>query len=159
MPQIIKQPTHIQAHGDPPKVIEEFIGRANSQTTAVSIARMVSPAGWNEPGQRPDFDEFTVVLRGQLNIETREGTDQLTAGQAVIVWRGEWVRYSTPAPEGQSISQFAYRHSLQRPCTETLQTSLNFEGCMSRQGTTTNFLNQEISYDTNNTEYHEGRGA
>jgi mannose-6-phosphate isomerase-like protein (cupin superfamily) len=100
MPQIIKQPTRIQAHGDPPKVIEESIGRANSQTTAVSIARMVSPAGWNEPGQRPDFDEFTVVLRGQLNIETREGTDQLTAGQAVIVWRGEWVRYSTPAPEG-----------------------------------------------------------
>jgi quercetin dioxygenase-like cupin family protein len=92
MPQIIKQPTRVQAHGDQPKVIEEFIGRANSQTTAVSIARMVSPAGWNEPGQRPDFDEFTVVLRGQLNVETREGTDQLTAGQAVIVWRGERVR-------------------------------------------------------------------
>ena len=81
-------------------MIEEFIGRANTQTAAVSIARMVSPAGWNEPGQTPEFDEFTVVLRGQLNIETRDGSHQLTAGQAVIVSRGEWVRYSTPSPEG-----------------------------------------------------------
>ncbi len=100
MPQIIQAPTRIQAHGQPPKMIEEFIGRANTQTAAVSIARMVSPAGWNEPGQTPEFDEFTVVLRGQLNIETRDGSHQLTAGQAVIVSRGEWVRYSTPSPEG-----------------------------------------------------------
>lgn len=100
MPQIIKEPTRIQAHGQPPKTIEEFIGRANSQTDAVSIARMISPAGWNEPGQTPDFDEFTVVLRGQLQVETRDGTHLLDAGQAVIVRRGEWVRYSTPSAGG-----------------------------------------------------------
>jgi quercetin dioxygenase-like cupin family protein len=100
MPQIIQAPTRIQAHGHPPKMIEEFIGRANSETTAVSIARMVSPAGWKEPGQTPEFDEFTVVLRGQLDVETRESSHQLTAGQAVIITRGEWVRYSTPSPDG-----------------------------------------------------------
>ncbi len=100
MPQIIKQPTRIQAHGKLPKTIEEFIGRANSQTPAVSIARMVSPSGWNEPGQTPDFDEFTVVLRGQVQVETRDGTHLLNAGQAVIVRCGEWVRYSTPSTDG-----------------------------------------------------------
>ena len=100
MPQIIKQPTLIQAHGKPPKRIEEFIGRVNSQTAAVSIARMVSPSGWSEPGQTPDFDEFTVVLRGQLQVETRDGTHLLDAGQAVVVSHGEWVRYSTPGVDG-----------------------------------------------------------
>ena len=100
MPQIIEAPTRIQAHGKPPKTIEEFIGRANSRTEVVSIARMVSPAGWNEPGQTPEFDEFTVVLRGQLQAETRDGIRQISAGQAIIVSRGEWVRYSTPSPGG-----------------------------------------------------------
>jgi quercetin dioxygenase-like cupin family protein len=100
MPQLIKAPTRIQAHGQPPKSIEEFIGRVNSQTESVSIARMISPSGWSEPGQTPDFDEFTVVLRGELHAETRDGVHRVTAGQSIIVSRGEWVRYSTPAPEG-----------------------------------------------------------
>jgi mannose-6-phosphate isomerase-like protein (cupin superfamily) len=100
MPQIIQQPTRIQAPGQPPKRIEEFIGLVNSQTTGVSIARMVSPSGWSEPGQTPDFDEFTVVLRGQLQVETHDGVLLINAGQAVIVGRGEWVRYSTPSVEG-----------------------------------------------------------
>ncbi len=96
MPRIIEAPTRIEAHGTPSKTIEEFVGRANSGTEAVSIARMVSPTGWSEPGQTPQFDEFTVVLRGQLQVETRDGIRQIAAGQAVIVGRGEWVRYSTP---------------------------------------------------------------
>ncbi len=100
MPQIIESPTPIQAHGQPPKTIEEFVGRANSQTDAVSIARMISPSGWNEPGQTPEFDEFTVVLRGELHVESRDSAHRVKAGQAIIVSRGEWVRYSTPNPEG-----------------------------------------------------------
>ncbi len=100
MPRLIDAPTRIQAQGQPPKTIEEFIGRANSQTETVSIARMVSPSGWSELGQTPEFDEFTVVLRGELHIQTREGILRVGAGQAVIVNRGEWVRYSTPAAEG-----------------------------------------------------------
>lgn len=100
MPQVIKASTLIQAHGQPPKTIEEFIGRANSQTDRVSIARMVSPSGWSEPGQTPDFEEFTVVLRGELQVQTREGIHRVTAGQAIITSRGEWVRYTTPTPEG-----------------------------------------------------------
>jgi ethanolamine utilization protein EutQ (cupin superfamily) len=100
MAQIIQQPTRIQAPGQPPKTIDEFIGLVNSQTTAVSIARMVSPSGWGEPGQTPDFDEFTVVLRGQLQVETQDGVHLVEAGQAIIVSRGEWVRYSTPSTEG-----------------------------------------------------------
>jgi quercetin dioxygenase-like cupin family protein len=100
MAQIIQQPTRIQAPGQPPKTIEEFVGLVNSQTTAVSIARMVSPTGWSEPGQKPDFDEFTVVLRGQLKVETREAVHLVDAGQAIIVSRGECVRYSTPGVDG-----------------------------------------------------------
>jgi quercetin dioxygenase-like cupin family protein len=100
MAQIIQQPTRIQAPGRPPKTIEEFIGLVNSQTTAVSIARMVSPTGWSEPGQKPDFDEFTIVLRGQLRVETRGDVHLVGAGQAIIVSRGEWVRYSTPSVDG-----------------------------------------------------------
>jgi quercetin dioxygenase-like cupin family protein len=100
MAQIIQQPTRIQAPGRPPKKIEEFIGLVNSQTTAVSIARMVSPTGWSEPGQKPDFDEFTIVLRGQLRVETRGDVHLVGAGQAIIVSRGEWVRYSTPSVDG-----------------------------------------------------------
>ncbi len=100
MPRLINAPTRIHAQGQPPKVIEEFIGRVNSQTEAVSVARMISPPGWSEPGQNPEFDEYTIVLRGELQIETREGVRRVAAGQAAIVNRGEWVRYSTPAAAG-----------------------------------------------------------
>ena len=100
MPQLIEAPTRIQAHGQPSKTIEEFIGRMNSKTESVSVARMISPSGWSEPGQTPDFDEFTVVLRGELQVETREGVHRIAAGQAIAVHRGEWARYSTPSPQG-----------------------------------------------------------
>ena len=100
MPKIIEAPTRIEAQGQPPKVIEEFVGRVNSATEAVSVARMVSPSGWSEPGQTPEFDEVTVVLRGELQIETQAGVHHISAGQAIIVKKGEWVRYSTPSPDG-----------------------------------------------------------
>ncbi len=100
MPQIIKAPARIQAHGQPPKTIEEFVGRASSKTESVSIARMVSPPGWSECGQTPEFDECTVVLRGEVQVETREGVHRVACGQAIIISRGEWVRYSTPSSEG-----------------------------------------------------------
>jgi mannose-6-phosphate isomerase-like protein (cupin superfamily) len=100
MPQKIEQPTQIQAAGEPPKTIQEFVGRVNSKTDAVSVARMISPAGWAEPGQRPDFDEYTVVLRGQLRVEHETGTLDIAAGQAVITRAGEWVRYSSPEADG-----------------------------------------------------------
>ncbi len=100
MVTLITAPKIIQAAGNKPKVIEEFIGRVSSQTAAVSIARMTSPGGWIEPGQTPDFDEYTVVLRGTLRVATRSGILDVAAGQAVIAPRGEWVQYSTPAPEG-----------------------------------------------------------
>jgi mannose-6-phosphate isomerase-like protein (cupin superfamily) len=100
MARIISAPTRIHAEGHPPKTIEEFFGRVNSDTSAVSIARMVSPTGWSEPGQTPEFDEFTVVLRGQLQAETRDGVYHVPAGQAIWVASGERVRYSTPGPDG-----------------------------------------------------------
>ena len=100
MARLIPAPTRIQAHGQPPKLIEEFVGRVNSGTSAVSVARMTSPSGWAEPGQTPEFSEFTVVLRGALQVETRERTLRVEAGQAVTVEAGEWVRYSTPDREG-----------------------------------------------------------
>jgi mannose-6-phosphate isomerase-like protein (cupin superfamily) len=100
MAQHITAPTRIQAHGTPPKLIEEFIGRVNTRTDAVSIAKMVSPAGWSEPGQTPEFDEYTVVLRGTLQVETKTGVHHVAAGEAIICPKGEWVRYSSPAPEG-----------------------------------------------------------
>jgi mannose-6-phosphate isomerase-like protein (cupin superfamily) len=100
MATLVDKPTRIEAHGLPPKIIEEFIGRVNSQTDGVSIARMKSPCGWSEPGQTPEFDEYSIVLRGTLRVETREGTLDVAAGQAVITRRGEWVRYSTPGAEG-----------------------------------------------------------
>ncbi len=92
MAQIIQAPKRIQAVGKPPKSIEEFFGRVNSATSAVSIARMISPPGWSEPGQTPEFDEYTVVLRGQLQVETRDGVQQVAAGQAIFAPRGQWVR-------------------------------------------------------------------
>jgi mannose-6-phosphate isomerase-like protein (cupin superfamily) len=96
----IQKPAVIQAAGSPPKLIEEFIGRANSETSSVSIARMTSPPGWSESGQTPEFDEYTVVLRGFLRVTTRTGECDILAGQAVITHRGDWVRYSSPGPEG-----------------------------------------------------------
>src|SRR5579871_1608215 len=100
MPTLIAQPTRIQPAGNKPKLIDEYIGRVNSQTGAVSVAHMRSPQGWVEPGQTPDFDEFTVVLKGLLRVEFRDGVMDVHAGEAVIAHKGEWVRYSTPEPEG-----------------------------------------------------------
>ena len=100
MATLIPAPKIIQAAGNKPKVIEEFIGRVNSRTEAVSIARMRSPGGWVEPGQTPEFDEYTVVLRGMVRVTTKSGSHDVAAGQAVITRAGEWVQYSTPGPEG-----------------------------------------------------------
>lgn len=100
MAKIISAPTVVPAAGEPPKIIEEFVGRVNSDTAAISIAKMTSPSGWRELGQTPEFDEFTVVLRGQLQIETRYAVHQVSAGQAIVVNAGEWVRYSTPGADG-----------------------------------------------------------
>jgi mannose-6-phosphate isomerase-like protein (cupin superfamily) len=100
MPTLIASPTRVQAAGNKPKLIDEYIGRANSQTAAVSVAHMRSPEGWIEPGQTPEFDEFTLVLKGSLRVEHKTGVVEVSAGQAIIAHRGEWVRYSTPDPEG-----------------------------------------------------------
>jgi mannose-6-phosphate isomerase-like protein (cupin superfamily) len=100
MPDLIEKPTIIAAAGNLPKRIAEYIGRINSATAAVSIARMESPAGWIEPGQTPEFDEYTVVLRGLLRVETRSGSMDVRAGQAISTYRGEWVRYSSPEEGG-----------------------------------------------------------
>ena len=100
MPILIRAATIIEAAGNKPKVIEEYIGRVNTDTEAVSIARMKSPAGWIEPGQTPEFDEYTVVLRGMVRVESKTGTIDVRAGQAVIAQAGERVRYSSPDPDG-----------------------------------------------------------
>ncbi len=96
----IERATRIAAAGNKPKLIDEFFGLVNSGTEQVSIARMQSPSGWQEPGQTPEFDEYTVVLRGLLRVETRSGVVDVEAGQAIKTCKGEWVRYSTPGPEG-----------------------------------------------------------
>ena len=100
MPTLIPTPTRIAAAGTKPKLIEEFVGRVNNHEPRLSIARMRSPTGWVEPGQTPEFDEYTLVLRGQLRVEHREGVLEVGSGQAVLTRAGEWVRYSTPGPEG-----------------------------------------------------------
>jgi mannose-6-phosphate isomerase-like protein (cupin superfamily) len=100
MPTLISTPSVIQAAGNKPKIIEEFIGRVNSKTEPVSVARMKSPSGWVEPGQTPEFDEYTLVLRGKLLVTSKSGVTEVSAGQAVIAHRGEWVQYSTPGSEG-----------------------------------------------------------
>lgn len=100
MPRLIERPTVIAAAGNRPKVIEEYAGRVNSNHASVSVARMVSPEGWQEPGQRPDFEEVTVVLKGLLRVEHEGGTLDVRAGQAVVTAPGEWVRYSSPEPGG-----------------------------------------------------------
>ncbi len=100
MAKMIERPTRIEAAGNKPKLIDEFFGHVNSHTTGISIALMQSPSGWVEPGQTPEFDEYTVVLRGRLKVETKEGTLEVSAGQGVLTSKGEWVRYSTPGHEG-----------------------------------------------------------
>jgi quercetin dioxygenase-like cupin family protein len=100
MPKLLESPTIIQAAGTKPKKIEEYVGRVNSGHERVSVARMVSPEGWVEPGQRPEFEEITVVLRGLLRVEHESGVLEVRAGQAVVTAPGEWVRYSTPEPGG-----------------------------------------------------------
>lgn len=100
MARLIPSPTVIEAAGTKPKLIEEYVGNVNTKTGALSIARMKSPSGWEEPGQTPEFDEYTLVLDGILRVETKEKTFEVVAGQAIHLQAGEWVRYSSPAPEG-----------------------------------------------------------
>ena len=100
MSKKLESPAIIAAAGNKPKVIEEYIGRVNSATKDVSVARMKSPGGWIEPGQKPEFDEYTVVLKGALHIETKNEVFDVAAGQAFIAHRGEWIKYSTPGAEG-----------------------------------------------------------
>ena len=100
MPRLIERPTVVQAAGNKPKQIQEFVGRVNSGHDAVSVARMVSPGGWVEPGQRPEFDEMTVVLKGMVRVEHEGGVIDVRAGQAVVTSAGEWIRYSSPEGDG-----------------------------------------------------------
>ncbi len=100
MPTHIAAPTRVTAAGNKPKLIDEYVGRVNTQTAAVSVAHMRSPAGWVEPGQTPDFDEYTVVLGGRLRVTHRDGAFDVRAGEAVLARKGEWVQYSTPDPDG-----------------------------------------------------------
>jgi len=100
LPIKIEFPSIISAAGNKPKIIEEFIGNVNSKTNSVSIARMKSPAGWIEPGQTPEFDEYTVVLKGMLRVATKNSIIDINEGQAVIVSKGEWVQYSSPENDG-----------------------------------------------------------
>jgi mannose-6-phosphate isomerase-like protein (cupin superfamily) len=104
MPRLIEAPSIVQAAGTPPKRIEEYAGRVNSNHSSVSVARMVSPHGWREPGQRPAFEEITVVLRGMLRVEHDGGHMDVRAGQAVVTSAGEWVRYSTPETDAEYIA-------------------------------------------------------
>ncbi len=100
MPTLVAQPTRISAVGNKPKLIDEYVGRINTKTAGVSVAHMRSPQGWEEPGQNPEFDEFTLVLKGMVRVRHRDGQIDVTAGQAVIAHGGEWVQYSTPAEGG-----------------------------------------------------------
>jgi mannose-6-phosphate isomerase-like protein (cupin superfamily) len=100
MPTLIPSPLRLEAAGNKPKLIDEYVGRVRTGHDALSIAHMRSPSGWIEPGQTPEFDEFTLVLRGMLRVEHRDGAIEVRAGQAVVTRRGEWVRYSTPEPDG-----------------------------------------------------------
>jgi len=100
MPKLISSPTIVKAAGNKPKIIREFFGRVNSFTENISIAKMTSPEGWEEPGQKPDFDEYTLVLKGMLRVETKENIFEVNADQAIITYAGEWIKYSTPNPEG-----------------------------------------------------------
>lgn len=100
MPELIERPSRVEAAGEPPKIIDEYVGRVNTGTERLSVAHMRSPSGWREPGQRPEFDEYTLVLRGALTVEHEAGTLVVEAGQAVLTRAGEWVRYSSPGVDG-----------------------------------------------------------
>jgi ethanolamine utilization protein EutQ len=100
MPTLIHSATRITAAGNKPKLIDEYIGRVNTKTASVSVAHMRSPSGWEEPGQTPDFEEYTVVLKGTLRVTSKSGTIDVNSGQAIITHPGEWVKYSTPGPDG-----------------------------------------------------------
>ena len=100
VPTLIATPTRIEAAGTKPKLIDEYVGRVNTATGTLSVAHMRSPSGWVEPGQTPEFDEYTVVMRGAVHVEHRDGVLTVNAGQAVLTRAGEWIRYSTPGPEG-----------------------------------------------------------
>jgi len=100
MPRLIEKPTVIEAAGNKPKIIEEYVGRVNSGHEAVSVARMKSPPGWREPGQTPEFEEVTLVLRGMVRVEHAGGVTDVRAGRAIVTSPGEWIRYSTPETEG-----------------------------------------------------------
>jgi mannose-6-phosphate isomerase-like protein (cupin superfamily) len=120
MPTLIASPTRVEAAGNKPKLIDEYIGRVNSGTAAASIAHMRSPGGWQEPGQTPEFDEFTVVLKGMLRVEHAGGSLDVRAGKAVLAHRGEWIRYGTPEAEGAEyiavcLPAFFARHRSPRP--------------------------------------------
>jgi mannose-6-phosphate isomerase-like protein (cupin superfamily) len=100
VPELIESPSRVEAAGTKPKLIDEFVGRVNTGEVRLSVARMQSPEGWEEPGQRPEFDEYTVVIDGALRVESEDGALDVRAGQAVLVQAGEWVRYSTPEAGG-----------------------------------------------------------
>ena len=100
MPELISAPIRVEAAGTPPKLIDEFVGRVNTGTESVSVARMRSPTGWSEPGQRPEFDEVTVVIAGMIRVEHEDGALDVREGQAVLTRAGEWIRYSTPEEGG-----------------------------------------------------------
>ncbi|MGH9173275.1 MAG: cupin domain-containing protein [Vicinamibacterales bacterium] len=114
MPRLIEAPTIVQAAGEPPKRIEEYAGRVNSGHTSASVARMVSPRGWREPGQRPSFEEITVVLRGSLRVEHEGGVIDVGPGQAVVAAPDEWVRYSTPDGDAEYIAVCLPAFSMER---------------------------------------------
>lgn len=100
MIKVISTPTIIEAAGNKPKIIQEFFGRVNSKSENISIAKMSSPSGWEEPGQTPEFDEYTLVLKGMLRVQTKNKTFDIRSGQAILTYAGEWIKYSTPEPEG-----------------------------------------------------------
>ena len=104
MQRLIESPSIIESAGNKPKIIREFIGRVNSNAEDVSIAKMTSPQGWVEPGQTPEFDEYTVVLKGSLRVESKNAIFDVKAGQAIVTNRGEWIRYSTPFEETEYIA-------------------------------------------------------
>jgi mannose-6-phosphate isomerase-like protein (cupin superfamily) len=112
MPKLISNPTIIESAGNKPKIIKEFIGGVNTKSSNISIAKMTSPGGWEEPGQTPEFDEYTLVLKGMLRVETKGTTFDVNEGQAIITYAGEWIRYSTPNPEGAEYVAICLKRKL-----------------------------------------------
>ena len=104
MPTLIQKPTRVQAAGNLPKIIDEYIGRLNNGEGRISVAHMRSPAGWEEPGQSPEFEEYTIVLRGRLRVHHKDGTLDVQAGQAIVTHPGEWIQYSTPEEGAEYIA-------------------------------------------------------